>query len=428
MHDNDFKLCATIAAKARVLLEDLRLHVGMPTGGGNKGAINETRDRLTERLRRLGATVETIPGEPKPTWLHGVVPGGHVPPVAVVRRPPRKPSKVPVLISGHLDTVHDPAGPFKALTLSSDGKTATGPGCVDMKGGLVIAVAALEALSEVGVDCDWTVIFNSDEETGSYHSEKALRSEARKCVERGGVGLVLEPALSDGSLVVERLGSGQFMIEAQGKSAHVGRDFETGVSAVTAMAERLVTIAKMPDVTRGMIVNVGPVEGGTATNVVPDRSRAWGNVRFPSKAVADELEAKLRALEVPGNNGMLAVDNRGEDGPTNTEKGGVVPIVRVQTSFNRPAKPLTPGTQKLAELAKSVAEGMGQKLPFGKTGGVCDGNILQDEGLPTIDTLGVRGGGLHTPQEWIEIASLVERCQLFAMLVKRLAEGGLEGR
>ncbi len=426
MQDNDFKLCATIAAKARVLLEDLRLHVSMPTGGGNKGALNETRDRLTERLRRLGATVETIPGDPKPSWLHGVVPGGHVPPVAVVRRPPRKPSKVPVLISGHLDTVHDPSGPFKALTMAADGKTATGPGCVDMKGGLVIAVAALEALSEVGVDCDWTVIFNSDEETGSYHSEKALRAEAKRCLGRGGVGLVLEPALPDGSLVIERLGSGQFAIETQGKSAHVGRDFEKGVSAVTALAERLVTIAKMPDVKRGMIVNVGPVEGGVATNTVPDRARAWGNVRFPTKAVADELEAKLKGLEA--NNAAGAVDNRGGDGSSHAEKGGELPIVRVQTSFNRPAKPLTPGTQKLAELARSVAEGMGQKLPFGKTGGVCDGNILQDEGLPTIDTLGVRGGGLHTPQEWIEIASLVERCQLFAMLVKRLAEGGLEGR
>jgi len=99
-------------------------------------------------------------------------------------------------------------------------------------------------------------------------------------------------------------------------------------------------------------------------------------------------------------------------------------MVKVEMSLNRPAKPLTPGTQKLAELARGVAEELGQKLPFGKTGGVCDGNTLQDEGLPTIDTLGVRGGGLHTPQEWIEVASLVERCQMFAVLVKRISEGG----
>jgi glutamate carboxypeptidase len=95
--------------------------------------------------------------------------------------------------------------------------------------------------------------------------------------------------------------------------------------------------------------------------------------------------------------------------------------VEVRTSFNRPAKPATPETMKLAELARAAAEDLGQTLPFGKTGGVCDGNILQDAGLPTIDTLGVRGGGLHTPQEWIELASLVERCQLLAVLIARLS-------
>lgn len=100
-----------------------------------------------------------------------------------------------------------------------------------------------------------------------------------------------------------------------------------------------------------------------------------------------------------------------------------MPIVRVHTSFNRPAKPLTPEVQKLAELAAAVAGELGQKLPFGKTGGVCDGNILQSEGLATIDTLGVRGGGLHTTSEWIEVASLVERCQLLAVMVKRISEG-----
>jgi glutamate carboxypeptidase len=430
MHDNEFKLCAAIAAKARVLLEDLRLHVGLPTGGGNKTALNETRDRLTQRLRRLGASVEMVPGEAKPEWLYEAggsraSGAGSVPPVAVCRKVPRKPVKKPVLIVGHLDTVHDPNGPFKALTVSADGKTATGPGCVDMKGGLVIGVAALETLDEMQIDCEWTVVFNSDEETGSYHSEKALRVEAKRCAERGGVGLVLEPALADGGLVTERLGSGQFMVEARGRAAHVGRDFEKGVSAVTALAERLVTIGKMADPVRGLIVNVGPLAGGVAANVVPDLARAWGNVRFPTKAVAEEIAAKLKGLQV-GVTGASGTDNRSVDGPAppaHSDSGDALPMVKVEVSLNRPAKPLTPGTQALAELARGVAEELGQKLPFGKTGGVCDGNTLQDEGLPTIDTLGVRGGGLHTPQEWIEIPSLVERCQMFAVVVKRISEG-----
>ena len=292
-----------------------------------------------------------------------------------------------------------------------------------MKGGLVIAVAALETLDEMGIDCEWTVVLNSDEETGSYHSEKALRAEARTCADRGGVGLVLEPALPDGSLVVERLGSGQFMVEARGRAAHVGRDFEKGVSAVTALAERLVMIGKMAKPAKGMIVNVGPVQGGSATNVVPDLARAWGNVRFTSQAEADELEGKLKDLETGVDNGEGRSGDRGGDASAHSQIGGKLPIVRVMTSFNRPAKPLTPEVQKLADLAAAVAGELGQKLPFGKTGGVCDGNILQSEGLATIDTLGVLGGGLHTTSEWIEVASLVERCQLFAVMVKRISEG-----
>jgi glutamate carboxypeptidase len=269
-----------------------------------------------------------------------------------------------------------------------------------MKGGLVIAVAALEALEENGIAAPWTFILNSDEETGSYHSEHALRAEARRTRDARGIGLVFEPALPDGSLVVERLGSGQFLIEARGRSAHVGRDFEKGISAVTALARAVAAAADLPDPNRGKIANIGPLEGGSATNVVPDRARAWGNVRYPTQAIADELEAGLRRLET-GH--------------------GTLPEVIVKTSFNRPAKPLTPEVQRLADAARQAAEDLGQRLPFGKTGGVCDGNILQDEGLPTIDTLGVRGGGLHTTDEWIDLPSLVERCQLTALLISRLA-------
>jgi glutamate carboxypeptidase len=394
------KLAELIASRRERLLGDLRLHVSIPTGGGNTDALDRTRSLFADRLRALGAAIELVPGATKPDWLHGVKPGGTPPPTLVARRSSRGPVAAPVLLVGHLDTVHEPAGPFHELAISPDGKTATGPGCVDMKGGLVIAIAALEALHESGIDADWTVILNSDEETGSYHSEPVLSREAKRTSERRGVGLVVEPALPDGSLAIERLGSGQFALSAHGRAAHVGRDFEKGVSAVTALAERLVAISRIPDPARGMIANIGPVEGGHATNVVPDHARAWGNVRFPTKPIADELEAALLGLATVGDR---------------------LPTVEVKTSFNRPAKPATPEVMKLAERARAAAEDLGQKLPFAKTGGVCDGNILQDAGLPTIDTLGVRGGGLHTPQEWIELASLVERCQLMAVLIARLS-------
>ncbi|MFM9994800.1 MAG: M20/M25/M40 family metallo-hydrolase [Phycisphaerales bacterium] len=401
--DREQRLCGLIGARARPLLDDLRLHVGTPTGGNNKVALDETRERFVARLQKLGAATKLVPGDPKPDWLHGVTPGGHVPPTAVCGRVNGHDSArgARVVIAGHLDTVHDPDGSFRELTIAPDGKMATGPGCVDMKGGLVILIAALEALEEAGIDAAWTVVLNGDEETGSYHSERAIRAAARE----HDVGLAVEPAMPGGELAVERLGSGQFLIETHGRSAHVGRDFEKGVSAVTALGECLARAGHLSEPSRGMIVNIGPLEGGNATNVVPDLARAWGNVRFPDKRIADELGAKLDALATP------------ED---------AMPRVTVRKSFIRAAKPLTPGTKRLAELARDAAESLGQKLPFGKTGGVCDGNILQDEGLPTIDTLGVRGGGLHTPQEWIELPSLVERCQLLAVVLSRLAGGAMK--
>jgi len=386
------EVCDLIAQRHEALLEDLKLHVGTPTGGGNLKAIERSRKLLTDRLHAIGASTELTPGDPKPEWLGSQL---QIPPSSLSSN--LKPGLPAVLIAGHLDTVHDPDGPFRELTIASDGKTATGPGCVDMKGGLVITVAALEALAEVGAACSWSFFLNADEETGTYHSQRALREASA----RHDFGLAIEPALAGGELAIERVGSGQFLVDVRGKAAHVGRAFTEGISAVTKLGEILVEIGKLPEPERGMVANVGPITGGNAANAVPDHATAFGNVRFPDQAVADELGAKLDALATSGE---------------------TLPKVSVYRSFNRPAKPEIPPTRALAERAREVAESLGQQLPFARTGGVCDGNIMQDTGLPTIDTLGVRGGGLHTPDEWIDLSSLVERCQLMAVLVMRLCQ------
>jgi glutamate carboxypeptidase len=419
--DHERKLAAAIERKRSALLEDLKLHVALPTGLNNAPALDETRDRFATRLAALGALREDYPGDPRPDWLfdgraslsRAKADPGATPPTAVCRRVRGGGPKV--LIAGHLDTVHDPAGSFRELSIAPDGRTAVGPGCVDMKGGLVIAVAALEALEECGIAASWSFLMNSDEETGSYHSDRVLAAEARV----HDFGLALEPAMSKGELAVERGGSGQFMIETFGKAAHVGRDFASGISAVDAMARAVVASHEFSDAASGVCVNIGPLLGGVATNVVPDHARAWGNVRFPDPARGSSLEANLAGLATPRT-------RLGESGTLSASQ--LLPRVEVYTSFNRPAKPLTPATERLALAARAVAEELGQKLPFGKTAGVCDGNQLQAVGLPTIDTLGVRGGGLHTPVEWIELPSLVERCQLLAILIARLSSGAVAGR
>ncbi len=395
------RVCAAIQRRSSALLDDLRLHVGLPTGGRNLRALDESRERLTSRAAALGAGVELIPGVERPTWLYGETPGLSPLPMVVCRRNDVSAGEQELLVAGHFDTVHDPDGSFRILTIAADGKTATGPGCVDMKGGLVIAMAALEMLEESGERINWTLMLNSDEETGSYHSAPAIQAEAARVAALGGLGIALEPATSDGGLVIERAGSGQFRVEVRGKAAHVGRDFASGVSAVNELARAILDLHALNDSATGLIVNIGPLQGGSATNVVPDLARCWGNVRFPATLGTDAVAAGPKRVE-------------------RTESAGVT--VKVEMNIGRPAKPLTPEVQQFADLVRSAATDLGQTLPFSKTAGVCDGNLMQAAGLPTLDTLGVRGGGLHTPQEWIELSSLVQRCQLLALTMMRASQ------
>jgi glutamate carboxypeptidase len=400
------RLAAAITARHGSLIDDLRTFVNIPTGMGHRAGLDETRERLVARCAALGATSDLFPGDPRPTWLDSraiqagravdVTPTDDAPPTVVCRN--TKPNAPAVLIAGHLDTVHDPRGSFIALTTDAANTRATGPGCVDMKGGLVIAMHALEALAEIGAPASWSFMLNSDEETGSFHSDRALRAEAASGRYRAGIAL--EPAMSKGELAISRGGSGQFMLHAHGRQAHVGRDFAAGRSATSALCDRVLKAHALSDAGAGVCVNISPLHCDQPTNVVSDSALAWGNVRYPTPETGAALRARLESLN---------------DAPD------AMPRVEVRTTFNRPAKPLTPQTESLALAARGVAEALGQQLPFNTTAGVCDGNNLQAAGLPTIDTLGVRGGGLHTLDEWIDLTSLVERCQLLAILIHRLS-------
>jgi glutamate carboxypeptidase len=236
-----------------------------------------------------------------------------------------------------------------------------------------------------------------DEESGSYGSARALREAAPG----HAAGLVFEPAGEGDSLVVERMGAGQFMLEAFGRAAHAGRDYAKGVSAVRALSRAVLAAEAIADPAAGRIVNVGPLQGGAATNIVPDHARAWGNLRFARPEDEAAIGAALDAVA------------EGDD--------GAVPRVRVRRIAGRPAKPLTPAVERLAAIARGASEDLGRALPFGRTGGVCDGNNLQAAGLPTIDTLGVRGGNLHREDEWVDLDGLVDRAQLAALAALRIA-------
>ncbi len=388
-------VCSAIASRDAEMRADLARHVAIPTGHNHAPGLDEYRGLISTRLSALGARMELVPGLPRPEWITPGPPMGNPPPTLVARR--TLPGKPALLLSGHLDTVFHPSGPFKTMVTDERGRTAIGPGVVDMKGGVLIALNALEALHASGLEVSWTFVLSSDEETGSFCSIATLECLARE----HAFGLVLEPALEGGGLAIARKGSAQFAVEAIGKSAHAGRDFDKGVSAVYALAHTLTGLQTLSDPSKGITVNVGPLEGGAATNVVPDRARAWGNIRYPDDRCQRDLDHELTLLE---------------------RKGADPPGITIRRLFNRPAKPLTPPVKAMAEAYRTIASSLGQEVTFAATGGVCDGNILQSAGLPTLDSLGVRGGGLHTHAEWIDLASLVERSQLLASFMAHLTE------
>ena len=387
------RLVARLEAARPSIERDIAEWVAIPTGWNHTEGLDALRAILRGRLEALGGRSEIWPGERAP---EGSMSNTAIPPTLFVRGPNGSSGadRKPILFSGHLDTVFDPRGAFRSFERQGD--RAIGPGVSDMKGGLAIMIAALEALQAEVSAPPWSVILNSDEETGSYHSMSHLRAVAP----RHAAAIVLEPAMADGGLVVERLGSGQLTIEARGRAAHAGRDFINGVSAIDAIANAVLAAARVSDPTHGRIVNIGRIEGGEAANIVPDAARAHGTVRFRDRATGDEIAMAL---------GRIA---RGGDGD--------LPCVQVRVSLNRPAKPLTPALQPLVDVCLGVATDLGRPLRSGSTGGSSDGNVLEDAGLPALDSLGVRGGNLHRTDEFVELSTLGERASLLAITALRV--------
>ncbi len=367
--------------------------VSMPTGYGNKSGLLSLREFLAVRLRNLGATIELIDADARPEWIESTSgPDARMPILVAHRTQGRTGPRM--LLCGHLDTVHDPKGTFQRMEPRSDG-AVVGPGVVDMKGGLEVLVCALEMLEAHGERVAWTVVLVSDEESGSFGSAAALT----KLAATHDRAFVVEPATASGDLVVARAGSGQFMLQAFGRAAHAGRDFAKGISAVTALAKAVVDASALVDIPRGRLVNIGPLQGGVATNIVPDAARAWGNFRFANDAEGRELGLALDALAYGSESD--------------------VPRLRLCKNANRPAKPCTDQVKALGLRAQIVATDLGLSVGLASTGGVSDANLIQQAGPPTLDGLGVRGGNLHRNDEFMWPDSLPERASLLAILLRR---------
>ena len=262
------------------------------------------------------------------------------------------------------------------------------------------ALMAFEERAGAG-SLGYDVLLNSDEETGSLASADLIAELARGKL----AALTYEPAaLPDGTLAHARGGSGNYSVIITGQSAHAGRNPDDGRNAIVAAADLAVRLKALhsPDIS----VNPAKIEGGSANNVVPDHAVLRFNIRPQSTEAGEQFERDLRAL--------ISRIETGHEVSTHTH-GGVT----------RPPKPVDEKAQKLFDLVRECGAQLGQDIKWKSTGGVCDGNNIAACGIPVVDTMGVRGGSIHSPQEFLITESLAERAALSARVIQRLDEGAI---
>lgn len=312
----------------------------------------------------------------------------------------RPDAPVQLLFTGHMDTVFGVDHAFQE-TRWLDDEVINGPGTADMKGGIAVMLAALKAVETSGAapNLGYEVIINSDEEVGSLGSAPLIAKAARG----KKAALTYEPsALPDGTLAGARPGSGNFAITIHGRSAHAGRNPDDGRNAVLAASDLALRFEKMRKA--GLTVNPAKIDGGSPSNVVPEIAILRVNLR----PATPELEAEANAMI---EQAVAAVSAQREV------------QIHLHGGFARPPKPMTPAAEALFGLVKQAGSDLGQTIGWQSTGGVCDGNNIAACGVPVVDTMGVRGGKIHSMEEFLIVESLKERAALSALTILRLAGG-----
>lgn len=348
-----------------------------------KSAVDRLGRIVAAEWRRRGATV---------TFLRQRERGDHV--RAAWNRRAKK-SAGQILVLGHLDTVYE-RGTLACMPFRGSRGRAYGPGTFDMKGGLVIALLAADALAGARIAPRKRVVFlwTSDEEIGSGTSRALIEREAS----RSDAVLVLEPAAgTDGRVKTGRKGVGEIEIIATGRAAHAGLNPEDGVNAIEEIALQIGRIARWNQPDRGVTVSAGTIEGGTRTNVIPETARVVVDVRAMRGGDMRALERKFRSLRpaIPGAK------------------------LEVRGGFNRPPMERR-ACAALYATARALAAEMDVRLEETSVGGASDGNFTAALGVPTLDGLGAVGEGAHGPEESILSRALPERAALLAGLLASL--------
>lgn len=386
-----------------LMIEQLHQFCKINSGTENLAGLAAMHDTLSQAFSPIADTIETHSPTPVATinmfGEQSIQACGNA--LFVSRRPKLKQR---ILLVGHMDTVYPKDSAFQELTQITDNHL-NGPGVADMKGGLVVMINALKAFEKTSLAASlgWDVLINADEETGSLASSALIE----KIIPNYQAALVYEPTINiAGSLARNRKGNGKMTLIATGVSAHAGRAFYEGRNAICYLAEAIMHIHALNGKRDGVTINVGKIAGGSALNVVPDKAVVKLDVRISQPEdehwVVEQLNMLLKQMK--------------RDDYSLTMHG----------SFDRPVKMINSGTTRLFNRIQDMGQQIGLTINWEDSGGCCDGNNLARYGLPVIDTLGVRGGAIHSHDEFILLDSLVERASLSTLLLMDLAKGGFE--
>jgi glutamate carboxypeptidase len=318
----------------------------------------------------------------------------------------RPDAPIKLVMTGHYDTVFPVTSAFQKVVDIGEGKL-NGPGVADMKGGLMIMLEALKAFETLpcASNIGYEILISPDEEIGSPGSGAVLAEIGA----RSDVGLTYEPALADGSMSGARKGSGNYALTIHGRAAHVGRAHADGRSAIGAAARFVAGLEALNGARDGVTFNTGRIDGGGPTNVVPELAIVRFNVRAPDMVDAAWANAQLDAL--------IAAHVKG-DGIHAHLHGG----------FTRPPKPRTPAQELVFAQVAAAGKAVGLTMVYKDTGGVCEGNNLAASGCANVDTLGPRGGLIHSDQEFAILESFPERVRLSLAILVGYATGQLDAK
>ena len=406
-----------LSTRGPALREQVLAWVKIPSGSHDLEGLARMAGELGNAFAALGAVREEIPLQPQ-----AVIDGRGAPaclPLGKVLRFRKRPeASLRVFLGFHYDVVYGdaaaaadenavfPAGESGVARMRPvvqlEGDVLRASGACDAKGGIAILLHAVEAFeaSPWADKLGWEILLNPDEELGSPGSLPLLKEAAA----RNHLGLLFEPCLADGNLVGARKGSGNFAAVLRGRASHAGRDPHLGRNAVHALAEFIVALDQWGKRQGGLTVNVGKIEGGGPLNRVPDLAIARFNLRVRDGGEQRAAEEFLRARAEEFSR------REGYD-------------LKIHGQFTSPPKPLEGRGLALLEAVAGCGRDLGLDLKGHASGGVSDGNKLAAAGLPNVDTLGARGGNIHSPEEWLDLKSLEERARLTALVLMKLGAG-----